>query len=322
MRAPQFKVTRANGLDLAHWDWEGSGDPVVFCHATGFHGRCWDQVIHRLDTPERAGGILDPHSTDAEASFSLREASASLGGTEAPRLLKTAPPAVYAIALEMRGHGRSQQVTPPMRWRDFGFDVAALGAELGWNGAVGVGHSMGGYAVALAAAMRPGMFRALVLLDPVIMAPESYAGPWVPEHFARKRRRTWESAEEMYERFVWRPPFNTWDRQVVRDYCDYALNGHDLACPPEIEGSVYENCTMPESNPYAALEKLEIPVVIVRSRVEFVLGFTSMQASPTNPGLARMLKSARDEHWGDVSHFIPMEAPGRVARLITEVVLD
>ena len=277
MRAPQFKVTRANGLDLAHWDWPGlSGGraPVVFCHATGFHGRCWDQVIRHIETP--------------------------------------------SIALDMRAHGRSQQVSPPMRWRDFAFDVAALGGELGWQGAVGVGHSMGGYAVALAAAMRPGTFRALVLLDPVIMASESYAGPWVPEHFARKRRRTWESADEMFERFKGRVPFNTWDPAVVRDYCDYALNVHDLACPPEVEGSIYENCTVPEANPYAVLAKLDIPVLIIRSNVEFVLGFTAMEASPTNPRLAEILSKGRDEHWTDVSHFIPMEAPERVARLIVD----
>ena len=272
MRAPQFKVTRANGLDLARWEWAGLGDPVVFCHATGFHGRCWDQVIRHVPAP--------------------------------------------CLALDMRAHGRSQQVSPPMHWRDFAFDVAALGAELGLQGAIGVGHSMGGYAVAVAAAMRPGMFRSLVLLDPVIMAPESYAGPWVPEHFARKRRRTWESADEMFERFKGRVPFNTWDPLVVRDYCDYALNGHELACPPEVEGSVYENCTMPESNPYAALERLEIPVLVIRSKVEFEVGFTAMEASPTNPGLAGILKNARDEHWTDVSHFIPMEAPERVARVI------
>ena len=216
----------------------------------------------------------------------------------------------------MRAHGRSQQVPPPMRWRDFAFDVAALGEALNWQGALGVGHSMGGYAVAVAAAMRPGMFRSLVLLDPVIMAPDSYSGPWVPEHFARKRRRSWESAGEMFERFKERPPFNTWDPQVVRDYCDYALKGNELACPPEVEGSIYENCTMPEANPYAALERLDIPVVIIRSKIEFVLGFTAMEASPTNPKLVEILRNARDEHWLDASHFIPMEAPERVARTI------
>jgi len=277
VRAPKFNLTRANGMDLAHYDWAaGSGAPVVFCHATGFHGRCWDQVIRNMS------------------------------------------PEVTAVALDMRGHGRSQQVPPPMHWRDFGEDVAALGEKLEWSGVLGVGHSMGGYAVTLAAALRPGTFRGLVLLDPVIMAPESYSGPWVPEHFARKRRRQWDSPDEMFERFQSRAPFNLWDEQVLRDYCDYALNERgELACPPEVEGSIYENCTMPESDISAALERIDIPVVVVRSVIEFVVGFTAMEASPTDPRLAQILPHGRDEHWRDVSHFIPMEQPERVAQLIS-----
>jgi lipase len=280
VRAPQSNVVRANGIDLAAWDWAGPGPSVVFCHATGFHGRCWDQVIRRLD------------------------------------------PNIHAVALDMRSHGRSGQVAPPMHWPDFAHDIAALGDALDWKGSVGVGHSMGGYAVALAAAMRPQMFRALLLLDPVIMTPESYTGHWYAEHFARKRKRHWESADEMYERFKGRGPFKAWDEQVLRDYCDYALNAKgELACLPEVEGSIYENCTLPEANPYAlGIAQLDIPVVVVRSAVEFVTGFTAMEASPTSPHLATLLKDGRDEHWRDVTHFIPMEAPERVARAIAELV--
>ena len=43
-----------------------------------------------------------------------------------------------------------------------------------------------------------------------------------------------------------------------------------------------------------------------------------MEASPTNPWLAQILSKGRDEHWQDVSHFIPMEVPERVARLIVD----
>jgi lipase len=280
VRAPQFSSTRANGVELALWDWTGEGRPVIFCHATGFHGRCWDQVIRNLD------------------------------------------PKLHSIALDMRSHGRSQQIPPPMHWPDFAYDTAALGDQLGWKGAIGVGHSMGGYAVALAAAMRPGMFRALVLLDPVIMAPQSYTGHWYAEHFARKRKRHWESADEMFARFEGRGPFKAWNQEVLRDYCDHAFNWNgELACLPEVEGSIYENCTLPDANPYAlGVEKIDVPVVVVRSAVEFELGFTAMEASPTNPNFVGLLRHGRDEHWPDVSHFIPMETPERVARIIGEFV--
>ena len=278
MRAPTFSSTRANGIELAQWDWAGadSKPPLIFFHATGFHSRCWDQVIRRLD------------------------------------------PDVHAITPDMRSHGRSGKVAPPMHWPDFANDVAALGDRLGWKEAIGIGHSMGGYSVALAAAMRPGMFRKLVLLDPVIQAPDSYRGVWYEEHFARKRRRHWDSADEMFERFKGRGPFKAWDEQVLRDYCDYALNGDgELACPPEVEGSIYENCTLAEANPYRlGIGRIDIPVIVVRSAVEFVTGSTAMEASPTDPHLASLWPQGRDEHWRDVSHFIPMEVPERVARVI------
>ncbi|HEY3742233.1 MAG TPA: alpha/beta hydrolase [Bryobacteraceae bacterium] len=282
MRAPTFSSTRANGIELAQWDWAGAeGQPsILFFHATGFHGRCWDQVIRHMD------------------------------------------PNARATALDMRSHGRSQQIHPPMHWPDFANDVAALGDTLGWKNAIGVGHSMGGYSVALAAAMRPGMFSALVLLDPVIRAPDDYNGAWYEEHFARKRRRHWDSADEMFERFKGRGPFKAWDEQVLRDYCDYALNSEgDLACPPEVEGSIYENCTLPSANPYLlGLDRIEIPVVVVRSGIEFVPGSTVMEASPTDPRLAGLWANSRDEHWSEVSHFVPMEAPGRVARLVGDTI--
>ncbi len=83
----------------------------------------------------------------------------------------------------------------------------------------------------------PQSFSALVLLDPVIRAKDEYVGPWKKTDFVRKRRNQWASAQEMFERFENRPPFDSWDRQALRDYCDNALKangeGYILACPPD-----------------------------------------------------------------------------------------
>ncbi|MDQ6760391.1 MAG: alpha/beta hydrolase, partial [Acidobacteriota bacterium] len=37
-----------NGQSLTVWQWAGDSPPLVLCHATGFHGRCWDQIVARL----------------------------------------------------------------------------------------------------------------------------------------------------------------------------------------------------------------------------------------------------------------------------------
>src|SRR3954454_6043345 len=122
---PTLTTMAVNGLDLAVWDWPGAGPPILFAHATGFHGRCWDAVIRRL-------------------------------------------PGRRAIAVELRGHGRSAKPDPPYRWSDFGADVAEVARQLDLLGAVGVGHSMGGHSMAIAAARRPEAFSSLLLVDPVI----------------------------------------------------------------------------------------------------------------------------------------------------------
>src|SRR5688572_14974651 len=107
----------------------------------------------------------------------------------------------------MRGHGRSDKPEPPYDWHLFGEDVAAVAQQLGAEGWIAVGHSKGGHAVTHAAALAPGMFGALILLDPVILPPEYYGRPRTEEHYAARRRNHWPSPEAMFESFRGREPF-------------------------------------------------------------------------------------------------------------------
>ena len=40
-----------NGVRLAVFERAGTGPPILFVHATGFHARCWNQIVARI--PER-----------------------------------------------------------------------------------------------------------------------------------------------------------------------------------------------------------------------------------------------------------------------------
>lgn len=270
---------RVNNVEIATWEWPGEGRPVFFSHATGFHGRCWDQVIAHL-------------------------------------------PGRRCHAIDARGHGHSSKPAPPYRWRNFGEDVAAVAAHFNLAGAVGVGHSMGGHAVTLAAALRPATFSALLLLDPVIRSRTEYVGPWQAAHFVSKRRNRWTSPEQMYQRFENRPPFDTWNRAVLRDYCRHGLlpdgDGFVLACPPEIEAGIYENSPAPESNIYPEIAAIDIPVRIVRAGKQLDPA-NFMAASPTAPDLVSSFSQGTDLCIREHSHFIPMEAPELVAKWIAEI---
>lgn len=178
---------------------------------------------------------------------------------------------------------------------------------------------MGGHSLALAAALAPEAFAELILLDPVIIPESSYRGPIRELHFARKRRNNWESPAEMFERFRARSPFDAWDQRVLRDYCEFGLlpssngNGFILACPPEIEGSIYEQSQAHGSNIYPEIATVQTPVLIVRSPRLFREGpALDMLASPTPPDLAARFPQGR-EMVVSFSHFIPMEAPELVA---------
>jgi lipase len=273
---PVESKVAVNGVEIAVFEWPGEGPPVFFCHATGFHARCWDQVIARL-------------------------------------------PGRHCFALDIRGHGRSSKPAPPYVWRNFGKDVAALASVLGLSRAIGVGHSMGGHAVTLAAALRPETFSTLLLIDPVIRSRGAYVGPWTEAHFVAKRRNQWISPREMFDRFEDRPPFATWDRAVLRDYCEYGLlpdgNGFVLACPPTIEANIYENSPAPASDIYAEIDAIRIPVRIVRS-VKAVDPTDVMSRSPTAPELASSFAQGVDLPVAEYSHFIPMEGPEFTAGLV------
>lgn len=278
-RAPIESRIAVNGVEIALWEWPGDDPPVFFCHATGFHARCWDQVIAHL--PRR-----------------------------------------HCYAIDARGHGHSSKPAPPYAWRDFGRDIAEIASHVHLSGAVGVGHSMGGHAVTLAAALRPATFSALLLIDPVIRSRGSYVGPWQRAQFVAKRRNHWASPQEMFERFENRPPFDNWDRAALRDYCEYGLtpadDGFVLACPPEIEAAIYENSPVPESNIYPEIASVKIPVHVVRL-VKYTDPAEIMRGSPTTPDLASHFAHATDLSIADYSHFVPMEAPALAAKWIREV---
>jgi len=271
---PNLHILPIEGLDLAVWDWPGEGEPFFFAHDTGFHGRLWDPVAAQL----------------------------------APRT---------CFALDARGHGHSAKPAPPYRWRNFGRDLAAIVRHLGLRNTVGVGHSMGGHALTVAAALAPECFRTLLLVDPSIFPPERYGEARLKASVTLRRKNVWRSAEEMWERFHSRPPFASWKPEVLRAYCEHGLmpqGGHlALACPPAAEVSIYEESNAPESNIYAEVAAVELPVTVLRAASECRPGVLDLGASPTAPDLAQRFAHGRDLVAAGHSHYIPMEDPLLVA---------
>lgn len=258
---------------LAVWERPGSGPPLLFTHATGFHGRLWDRIppSHR-----------------------------------------------QCFAIDLRGHGRSDKNLESYDWRRFGEDTAMVVKELGLRGAVGVGHSLGGHAMALAAAMEPSAFSSLLLIDPVIQMPDRYDGHAKEVDFIARRRARWKSPDEMFDRFRPRAPFSTWKPEILHDYCEYGLlpDGDEfvLACPPQIEATIYERSNWPDADISAELATIQTAATIMRSGKLMTREKFDLSASATDPNLASRMPNARDVYLPECSHFIPMEHPELVWR--------
>ncbi len=269
------------------WGERGEGPSLLLLHATGFHARLWDQIVAAL------------------------------------------PAGTHVVAPDHRGHGRSYRPATLASWTATADVLLPLLDGLGGHPLVGCGHSMGAYILTRLASQRPAAFRHLVLIDPVIMDPASYEGeaakviPDPAGHPVARRRNVWTDAEEMRARFADRPPYANWDPRVLADYCTYGLllaadgEGFELACPPALEASVYQNAL--RTNPHEWLHYLSVPSTLIRAPTGERGGELDFSLSPTWTGLGLAIGAERDELWDEHSHFIPMEAPARVARLLADL---
>lgn len=286
---PIERAFQAKGARLAYFEWGEEGAPVIFLiHATGFHARCWDQVVRAL------------------------------------------PEGYRVIAVESRGHGRSEKLGPIESWTSIAEDIVELVSALNLEGAIGAGHSMGAHLLTQVAHRLPKAFDRLVLIDPVMLDPDRYDGHHLAnmkgpqDHPIARRRNEWSSWQEMYERFAARPPYTLWKPEVLEDYCKYGLlpaengDGYTLACPPLIEASVYY--TNEDSNIYHLLGDIEIPVTVLRAKVRDHVDGEKMDfsGSPTWEGVAGCFKHGRDIYLPHLTHFIPMQEPELVADYIVE----
>lgn len=144
---------------------------------------------------------------------------------------------------------------------------------------IGIGHSFGGIATALAVLEEPARFRALILLDPTILTRQILEtlkqmrdSGTIGEDFplaarALKRQRHFASREDAYAYFRPRGIFRDWDKAALQAYIAYGLipdnDGVTLAWSPEWEAYYFKTGY---TETWEMLPKLNnlLPILIVR----------------------------------------------------------
>jgi len=184
----------------------GGLPPVIFCHATGFHGRVWQPVADALATR------LDCWAIDFRGH----------GDTRIP----IDAPVEWALFAD-----------------DLLSAIDHIGTSLPMYA---VGHSMGGASIVIAELARPGTFSRAYLFEPILYPATTTNTKKNPlSEGARRRTEVFDSLEHARHRYRSRPPLGRLDPRALNAYVDYGFDqiegGVRLKCRGDLEARIFEN---------------------------------------------------------------------------------
>jgi pimeloyl-ACP methyl ester carboxylesterase len=247
------------------------------------------------------------------------------------RIINEALAGYHVIALDFRGHGRSQKHPPPYPFPWFGEDLLQFIEllNLSKTNLLGIGHSLGGHALIFAStiASRP-LFQSLLLLDPAIYAPHFYTivdRNMQIDSIVLRRKCQWSSIEDMISYMETRQALSKWPKDIIRDYCTYALDENfQLACTPEQELSLYIASIESNANIYQLIKESKyinnISITIVRASTGLVPDKYGIP--PTAIDLVTYFKKSRDTQLENAGHLFPMEQPEITIGFVKEFIED
>jgi len=288
---PRLRHSLANGVSHAYFEWRperrGQGPSLCMVHATGFHGRVWDQVIHHL--PGRHVIAVDQrgHGRSGGSGF---DSWADFGRDQAAMLEALDVKDAVGIGHSMGAHALVQAAAyQPGRFSQLVLIDPTIFAPVDYHlplPAPGTLHP---------AAARKNHFESAQSMF------ERFAGRPPYDVFQRQ-------ALMDYCRHGLRPADSG--------------SGFQLACDPAFEGKIYPLARQ-NLGIFASIRALQVPVLVLRARPgdPGILPWDPL-GSPTWPGLAREFHHGRDLPLLDKTHMLPMEDPALVARLIADAMAE
>ena len=269
----------SNHVSVAVHEFGGAGRPLLFSHATGFHGYCYLPIADHLD--------------DRFTSYALDYRGH--GST----------PLDEGWSGDWERYGDDA--------------VAAATAIAPDGGLIGFGHSMGATALLMAAHRNPGLFDLVIGFEPIVFPEpyETGRGPDDPPPIienARRRRRSFDSFEQAIDNYASKPPFQFVDPDVLRLYVAHgfrsAPEGVRLVCDPEHEATTFVGGA--QHRTWDVLPEIGTSVVVIG-------GGGADGPALVSEAISRELPNARYIHQPDSTHFGPLVDPAGTAALIAEL---
>lgn len=269
-------------VSVAVHEFGGSGRPLLFSHATGFHGYCYLPIADRLDQ-RFTSFALDYRGHGATAVNDGWDGDWERYGDDA---------------------------------------VAAATRIAPDGGLIGFGHSMGATALLMAAHREPGLFDLVIGFEPIVFPEpyETGRGPNDPPPIienARRRRPSFGSFEQAIENYASKPPFQFVDPEMLRLYVAHgfrpAPEGVRIKCDPEHEARTFEG---------GALHGTWDVLPEIDSRTVVIGGGDEEGPARVSAGIAERLPHCLFIQQPDATHFGPFVDPSGTADLIADLIAD
>ncbi len=221
-------VPSTDGVVVVAHDHGGDGPPVLFHHATGFHGRYWDPVISRLPSGHRYVAIdLRGH-----------------GDSTVPE------------GVTMAWHGMAEDILAVVD--ALGFDeILAVGHSMGGCATVRAELARPGLV------RRAWLFEPIIF--PSQFGPEQTTeGDSFMAATARKRREVFDSIDAVIERYGSRPPFSGVHPDALRAYVEHGFREQEdgtviLKCRRDTEADVFMNA---QTDTFSRIGAVDTPITV------------------------------------------------------------
>lgn len=195
------------------------------------------------------------------------------------------------------------------------------------TGVIGIGHSFGGIATALAALEEPDRFRALILLDPTILTRQILNAfklmrdnDTIGDDFplaarASRRQSRFASRQAAYDYFRPRGIFRDWDESALQAYIRDGLvldgDGVKLAWSPEWEAYYFKTGY---TQTWEMLPKLDglLPTLILRG------GDSDTYVAESASEVSRLLPHVTQTDIPGHGHMFPQSAPAETGSIIAD----
>lgn len=206
-------------------------------------------------------------------------------------------------------------------WKTFSDDLLQFLAPPTPAPVIGVGHSIGAVVTLRAALRDPGKFRALILIDPVLLVPSQIVlwnllralglghrvDPKIPG--ALKRRRTFDDLDRVLRGYRNREVFRYMSDENLRIYIEGITrrteNGYELVYPPEWESRIYLT-SLRDFDIWHGLPQLEVPTLFLRGA----------ETDTFRESAARFVKRKQPkvqvESLPKSTHLLPLERPSEI----------